>query len=302
MSENRSIWFVRATVVLMLCVLLVLICSCKPKGESSGLNPENATYTIDGEIVALQDGSFSKKTAPGSATITNVSIHGDPIYGDVDGDGDDDAIVILVKDPGGSGTFHYSAIAVNTDSGFIGTDAILLGDRITLQSIRIERRRAKVEFLTRSVDESFAVEPSHARSIHLQYSPETYTLIQVAVDFEGEADPNVMTLSMKPWRWIKTIYNNDTEVIPIDTAAFDVTFLENGQFSATTDCNNIRGTATVDGHRIAFGSIISTKKYCEKSQEQIFTKMLGEVQSFLFTSRGDLILELRYDSGSMIFR
>jgi len=302
MSENRTIWVARTLAVLVSGVLLAFFVGCEPKGESSGLNPENTTYMIEGEAIALQDGSFSKKVAPGSATVTSVSIHGDPIYGDVDGDGDDDAVLVLVKDPGGSGTFHYSAIAVNTDSGFIGTDAILLGDRITLQSIRIEGRRAKVDFLTRSVDESFAVEPSYPRSIHLQYSPDTYTLIQVAVDFEGEVDPNVMTLSMKPWRWIKTIYNNDTEVIPIDTAAFVVTFLENGEFSATTDCNSIRGTSTVDGNRIAFRSIISTKKYCEKSQEQIFTKMLGEVQSFLFTSRGELILELRYDSGSMIFR
>jgi heat shock protein HslJ len=302
MDKNRTTWFVRIIAVLVSALLLAFIGSCAPKDESSGLNPENATYMIEGETIALQDGSFSKKAAPGSATMISVSIHGDPIYGDVDGDGDEDAVLVLVRDPGGSGTFYYSALAVNTDSGYTGTDAILLGDRIMPQSIRIEDRRAKVDFLTRNVDESFAVEPSHARSIHLQYSPENFTLVQVAVDFEGEADPKVMTLSMKPWRWIKTIYNNDTEVKPMDTAAFIVTFLANGEFSATTDCNNIRGTSTIDGHRISFGPIVATKKYCDNSQEDKFTSMLREVQSYLFTSRGELILELRYDSGSMVFR
>jgi heat shock protein HslJ len=302
MSEIWTIWFVRAVTVLVSCVLLVFIGGCKPEGENGALNPENATYTIESEAVALQDGSFSKQAAPGSATMTSVSIYGNPVYGDIDGDEDDDAVLILVRDPGGSGTFYYSAIAVNTGDGYIGTDAILLGDRITPQSVRIEDGRAKVDFMTRNVDESFAVEPTHKRSIHLRYNPETFRLIQVAVDFEGEADPDVMTLSMKPWRWIKTIYNNDTEVTPMDTASFVVTFLENDQFSASTDCNTIRGTSTVNGHRIAFGSIVASKKYCDTSQEDAFTLMLKSVQSYMFTGRGELILELKYDSGSMVFR
>jgi hypothetical protein len=42
--------------------------------------------------------------------------------------------------------------------------------------------------------------------------------------------------------------------------------------------------------------------YCENSQEAEFTKMLGEVESYYFTNRGELVFNLKFDSGSMIFR
>ena len=41
---------------------------------------------------------------------------------------------------------------------------------------------------------------------------------------------------------------------------------------------------------------------CEQSQEMEFAKMLQETQSFLFTNRGELILELKLDTGSVIFK
>jgi heat shock protein HslJ len=45
-----------------------------------------------------------------------------------------------------------------------------------------------------------------------------------------------------------------------------------------------------------------TKMYCEGSQETEFVKMLLEVRSYFFTSKGQLILEIKFDSGVMKFR
>ena len=47
--------------------------------------------------------------------------------------------------------------------------------------------------------------------------------------------------------------------------------------------------------------MFSTKMYCESSQEDIFTKMLNETQNYFFTSKGQLVLGLKFDSGSVIF-
>ena len=47
--------------------------------------------------------------APDSATKIRTLIAGDMVEGDIDGDGDKDAALILVHDPGGSGTFYYVA-------------------------------------------------------------------------------------------------------------------------------------------------------------------------------------------------
>ena len=215
---------------------------------------------------------------------------------------DDDAVVIIVYDSGGSGTFYNVSLAINIDGGYQGTDAILLGDRVIPQQYYIEDNRGKVEYLTRAFNESFAIAPSHNKSIHLQYDRESFRLIEVAVDFEGEADPDVLTVTLKPWKWIKTIYNNDTEENPAATNAFILTFKDNGAFSATTDCNVLNGAYKIDEHKITFENIAATMKYCENSQEHMFTKMLKETQSFFFTGRGELILELKFDTGSVIFR
>ena len=47
---------------------------------------------------------------------------------------------------------------------------------------------------------------------------------------------------------------------------------------------------------------MSTQMFCENSQEKDFTKMLTETDSYMFTSKGELVLILKYDSGSVIFK
>ena len=120
--------------------------------------------------------------------------------------------------------------------------------------------------------------------------------------FEGEADPAVMTLGMKTWVWTKTQYNNDTSVEPLQPDVFTITFGDDQRVQIGTDCNRMQGAYKVEANQIKFGDIISTRMYCEGSQEQLFDKMLKEVGSYLFTSRGQLILELKYDSGSIVFQ
>jgi len=265
-------------------------------------DPLNTTYLIEEEEFALVDGFAEKDGAPDSATKNKVSIFGEPVFGDVDKDGDDDAVVILVNNPGGSGTFYYAAIAANIDGVYKGTDAIFLGDRIAPQTHYIEDNRAKVNYAVRALEDDFSVQPSIGKSLHLQFNPKTLRLIQVEVNFEGEADPNVMTLNMHTWNWIRTIYNNDTEITPNESGAFTLSFTDNGMFSATTDCNAMSGVYEAKESKIAFKDIVATVMFCEDSQEQEFSSMITEVVSFLFTTRGELILELPFDSGSMVFR
>ena len=272
------------------------------KKDVKGLDPLNTTYLINEESFTLFDGSIEKEIVPGSASKNKLSIFGEPVFGDIDQDGDDDAVVILVNDLGGSGTFYYAAIAANIDGEYKGTDAIFLGDRIAPQTFYIQDNRAKINYVDRAVGEDFSVQPSIGKSIHLQFDPVSLRLIQVAVNFEGEADPDQMTLGMKTWQWNKTIYNNDTELIPVDSKDFTLTFKENSVFSATTDCNSISGTYEIKDNQIIFRDISSTKMFCEGSQEQDFLSMLGKVQSFFFTNRGELIFELKFDTGSSIFR
>ena len=162
--------------------------------------------------------------------------------------------------------------------------------------------RITVGFLGREPDDAFAVPPSVTMEQLAIYDPETQQLAQVARDFEGEADPARMTLQMKTWYWVRTVYNDDTVHTPLEPDVFSLTFGDDGNVNVTTDCNNMRGNYVVDENRIQFGQMMSTRMYCEGSQEQLFSKMLDSISSYFFTNRGQLVLEIKFDSGSMIFR
>ena len=121
-------------------------------------------------------------------------------------------------------------------------------------------------------------------------------------NFEGEADPARMSLGMQTWTWIRTTYSDGKEIKPLAEKKFTITFRDDKTFSATTDCNEVGGKYVAKDNKITFGEMASTLMYCEGSQESDFTKSLSEAQSYLFTSRGELILDLKFDSGSVVFR
>lgn len=124
----------------------------------------------------------------------------------------------------------------------------------------------------------------------------------IVKDFEGEADPNRMTLDMTEWRWIKSEYNDERVILPKQEGRFTLSFSKDGRLSIKTDCNSMSTTYSVKEGQISFGPTVSTKMYCEGSQESDFAKDLTNSSSYRFTSRGELILNIKYDSGVMVFR
>lgn len=124
----------------------------------------------------------------------------------------------------------------------------------------------------------------------------------VVENFEGEADPNRMKLTMKPWNWVSTLLNDGTNITPKVENKFSITFKEDGTFSATTDCNGVGGNYVTKDSYIVFSQMMSTLMYCEDSQESKFTEFLTNTSNFHFTSKGELVLDLKFDSGSAIFK
>lgn len=127
--------------------------------------PFNASYVIDGEDVALFAGRAEHRRAPGSVTGTLTTVVGPPAFGDLDGDGDQDAGVVLLRDSGGSGGFYYLAAAVNEDRRFRGTNTVLLGDRIALGEVEIRNDVLTARFASRRRGEPMSAEPDVPRSV-----------------------------------------------------------------------------------------------------------------------------------------
>jgi heat shock protein HslJ len=275
-----------------------------PEGDASF---KNATYSIDGKFVTLVNGTAESEIAPGSASKLITTYFGNDVTHDLNGDGRPDTVFLLTQTGGGSGTFYYAVAALNTTSGYKGSQGFLLGDRIAPQTTEMSTNPAQknvvvINYAIRKAGESFAVKPSVGKSVSLLLDPNTMKFGVVAQNFEGEANPSHMTLGMKDWTWIHTLYSDGTTVAPQKTSAFTIKFSANGTFSATTDCNSVSGGYSTNGTNITFGTMTSTLMYCTASQQAQFTKMLSESQNYLFTSKGELVLNLKMDSGTVVFK
>jgi hypothetical protein len=120
----------------------------------------NATYLINGQPITLVNGISEIPAAPGSASMQVTKYFGDLAVGDFNFDGKNDAALILTQDNGGSGTFYYLAVALGTAKGYAGTNALLIGDRITPKSIEFQNAVIVVNYLDRNPGEPFTVQPS----------------------------------------------------------------------------------------------------------------------------------------------
>ncbi len=136
--------------------------------------------------------------------------------------------------------------------------------------------------------------------------PKPELVINIDED-NGNMGPGIfdMDLDTKTWTWISTTYSDGKIIKSKNLDKFKLTFKNNEggkTFSATTDCNGVGGEYIANGKSITFEKMISTLMYCEGSQEAEFSKALSQVSSYHFTDKGELVFDLKYDSGSMVFK
>lgn len=112
----------------------------------------------------------------------------------------------------------------------------------------------------------------------------------------------VPTLISKDWQWQSTLINDGREIVPAKPGSFVLKFESNSNFSATTDCNMIGGTYEASDDTIAFTNLFSTRMYCEGAQETMFSQFLRDTTGYHFGPNGELILDLKFDSGSVVFK
>lgn len=258
--------------------------------------PSSIAYIIDGTEYQLnKDGVYTAPSAPGSAGMTTVSLFGEPVYGDLDKDGDEDAAVLLTYTTEGSGTFFYAAIARKNGDIYTSTNTLFLGDRIAPQTVNIQDGRAVYNYAERKESDSMTTPPSLGKSLWIHLDPTTGEIGEWVKDFEGEVDASKMNLEMKKWQWVDSVEMGEY-MVPKKAGVFTLTF-KDGQVSVGTDCNTMGGSYTMSGSKLTFGPLASTLMYCEGSQETMFGTMLGLVKSFAFTQKGTL--ELQYGEGGV---
>lgn len=110
-----------------------------PAGDALSLDAlANAQYQSEftqSGTVTLVDGEFREPVAPGSATETVVKMTEHVARGQINGQ--PVAAVVLVADPGGSGTFYDLALMVDQAGIPVNIASTSLGDRVQVHSVTI---------------------------------------------------------------------------------------------------------------------------------------------------------------------
>jgi hypothetical protein len=134
----------------------------------------NLVVKIKDEVFILENGKAEKDIAPGSAIKNKIMIFGEPVYGDLDEDGDKDAAILLVNSSGGTGSFYYAVLGINNGKqGYKASNTIFLGDRIAPQTIEIHDGRALFNYAVRKESEPMSARPSIGKSFWVNFDKNT---------------------------------------------------------------------------------------------------------------------------------
>lgn len=131
----------------------------------------NGTYTIqDGQqTVQLSNGQYEAGQGADYVTVTVVP----PVaIGDLNGDGVNDAVVVLAENYGGSGTFLSLVPVLANPEGPKPDNGATLGDRVQVQSVTIKDGVVSVSLLTQGPNDPLCC-PSQAQTQTFQYMPGT---------------------------------------------------------------------------------------------------------------------------------
>src|SRR6185437_1787599 len=172
MKKKYAVWMLAIVAVLVLSAAIYFDWARGGK-QPVAFDPLNATYAIDGQPVVLVNGKASVPAAPGAASMVTTSAFGEPVMGDLNGDGTQDAALMLVQDSGGSGTFYYAAAALHVTTGTQGTNAVFLGDRIAPQNIEIQNGEIIANYADRKPGEPMTDQPSVGVSKYLMLQGNT---------------------------------------------------------------------------------------------------------------------------------
>ncbi len=131
-----------------------------PLNKFSKPNPENASFAFDDGVITLQNGIHSESIIPGSELKQETTLTNTIDYGDINEDGKDDAVFVLVQIGGGSGVFIYLGGYVSGPLDYKGSNVIFVGDRVEPKSISVESGVVTLKYLDRKPSEPYAAEPT----------------------------------------------------------------------------------------------------------------------------------------------
>ncbi len=239
-----------------------------------------------GDSFTLTNGRWEGKPyAPGGASRPTVTFVRDfRLTGDLDGDGSDEAIVLLAANAGGSGEMTYLA-AIGRPGGTLRNIATArVGDRVQVRDARVEARRIVLD-VVQAGDGDAACCPG-------ELVRRSWALVEGMLKEGAPVKTGRLTIdTLAGSEWVLRAWSWD-EPAPL---APPVTLkLDGSRLVGNAGCNNYFAAVTSGGAPgdIEVGAAGSTRKMCPEAEmtvEQRFLQQLGGATGLQFVG-GQLAL------------
>jgi heat shock protein HslJ len=251
---------------------------CIPSVETaqSGLTAgvlKNAEYSsgwTGSKKAPLTGGEYREQAAPGSATHVVVMLSDRMAFGTSD-TGQDMAAVILITDPGGSGTFYDLAVVIQQDAKALHVATASLGDRVRINSLSVEDGEIVVDMVTQGPDDPFCCP---TQQVVQRYALQENELVQRSSEVIAAATHLEDTL------WKLVSYANSEGELASVLPDHEITVeFEGGRVAGNAGCNNYFGAYDVSGDRLTLGPIGATVMACEDAVNKQEGEYLGALEN-----------------------
>jgi len=260
----------------------------------------NATYQgIYDTPVTLDDGAWEGEPfVPGGALRPRLNLaRGLRLADDLDGDGSEEAVVLLSESSGGSGTHGYLAVVGRRGEGLVNLGTGLVGDRVQIRSARISGRRIELDVVQAG--------PGDAACCPSQKATRAWAL--GADGLQEVASEITGTLSLADLAGVEWVLTHFGWKDPAPPEPAITLVFEGERIVGSSGCN--RYFSGVEAGKapgeLKIGPVGSTRMACPEDQmalEDRYLKGLGRVVRFAFVT-GRLVLTWSQEdaTGSMLF-
>ncbi len=301
---------IRTFMAALIAVVLVVGCEKRAAQEEHSAQPttaptlaemKNATYSGIGEVggaVTLVNGDWEGEPfEQGAASRPHAYYARDfRVTGDMDGDGNEEALALLGYNAGGSGELVYIAVMRKENGSADCVATALVGDRVKIRDARIDGGHVILDVLQAGEGDAMCC-PGELATRVWQLTPDGF--VEVRTTPAGRLSLSALSgveWVLRWWQW------NEAAPGPEATAVF-----YDNRVAGSTGCNRYLATV-IEGDSPGSVSVTApttTLEVCPDpagSTEKRFLGLLAAVKQYSFVT-GLLSLEYEYEGahGALLF-
>jgi uncharacterized membrane protein/heat shock protein HslJ len=251
-------------------------------------NAEYLSEFSENGKVRLVNGLYKEKLVPDSATELVITLSEKVAYGDLNGDGEEDAAVIMITNSGGSGTFRHLAAVLDEKGSHNHVASKLLGDRVKVKSLSVRSGEIAIEMITHGPNDPICCPALVATQNYL---------------LQDDKLVAAQSLELMNRKWVFRSFGTiGSQESPLPDAEISIEFAADGRLHGSGGCNRYFSSyETGPGGSLTIKQIGSTRMACPQEimdQEMKYFRSLQCVSTFnvkiktlqLFYGNGDRVL------------